>query len=617
MRESTTKHLQARMHNNQQSTGSCLRNLFVSFFIFQLAWFVFLMYPPGVLSAESSEKLPSVEQSLKWFQEARFGLFIHWGVYSQIGREEWARELLHIPWAEYQKYARDFNPVNYNPQQWVKLAREAGVKYIVITSKHHDGFCLFDSAYTENDSLGSRVRRDLLGELVKACREENMPIGFYYSIMDWYHPDYLPRRSWEKDRPAAGADFRRYVQYMKNQLRELVEKYQPVIMWFDGEWEHKNEDYDAVGVGQMLRQLKPDILINDRLFNRAPGLGDFGTPENYVPATGWRNKDGSLRPWEVCLTINFNGWGYNHYETEFRNAPQLIRQLVEVASKGGNLLLNIGPRPDGTIQPEFVERLQQIGSWLKINGEAIYGCQPSIFEKLPFFGRCTVKGNRLFIYIMGWPQDKKIVLPGLKNKVQRVYFLANQEKLKFGREKNDLVIRLPEKALDSVATVVVVEVEGQPEAEPYRLKPEASGYLELPVYLSEIKSQMGQRAYLDYFYRTTMLTNWQNINDYPEWEFELDRAGRYRLEASYAWQWGGKSTFLVEIDDRVVAQGESEPSPSIYFPATHSLGLIQLGPGKHLLRFKIKSIANNNALKLEKVILQPDRIKGKEKLPNS
>ncbi|MCR4395245.1 MAG: alpha-L-fucosidase [Candidatus Saccharicenans sp.] len=565
---------------------------------------IFLLSGP-VLTASSLEEKTGQRSRLDWFREAKFGLFIHWGVYSQIGREEWARELLQIPWAEYQKYARSFNPVNYNPRDWVKLAREAGVKYIVITSKHHDGFCLFDSAFTENDSLGARIKRDLLGELVQACREENLPIGFYYSIMDWYHPDYLPRRSWEKDRPAGGADFKRYVRYMKSQLQELVLKYQPAILWFDGEWEHKNEDYEAIGIGRMLRQLKPDILINDRLFNRAPGLGDFGTPENYVPATGWRNEDGSLRLWEVCMTMNFNGWGYNHYETEFRNGPQLIRQLIEIASKGGNLLLNIGPRPDGTIQPEFVERLKQIGNWLRVNGEAIYGSEPSVFNKLPFFGRCTVKGNRLFIHVMGWPQDKKVVLPGLKNKVQKVYFLADRQKLNYSRKGNDLLVQLPDEPLDRVATVVVVDVEGQPQAEPYQIKPGAEGRLELPVYLAEIKSQMGQRAYLDYFYRTTLLTNWQNVNDFPEWEFELPRGGRFELLASYAWQWGGKSSFLVEIDDRELVRGQSEPSPSIYFPATHRLGQVELAAGKHVLRFKITSLANNNALKLEKVILQP------------
>ncbi len=569
---------------------------------------VILLLPVLIEAQETSSKSlipPARPESLNWFREAKFGLFIHWGVYSQIGREEWARELLQIPLREYEKIAMNFNPVKYNPNEWVKLAREAGVRYIVITSKHHDGFCIYDSAYTEFDSMKAKIQKDLLGMLVEACRRENLPIGFYYSIMDWYHLDYLPRRGWEKDRPARGADFKRYVSYMKNQLQELVVKYQPVILWFDGEWEHKDEDYEAVETGKMLRQLKPEILINDRLFNRAPGLGDFGTPENYVPATGWRNEDGSLRLWEVCMTMNFNGWGYNHYETEFRNAPQLIRQLIEIASKGGNLLLNIGPRPDGTIQPEFVERLRQIGSWLKVNGEAIYGCQPSIFERLPFFGRCTVKENRLYIHIMGWPVDRKITLPGLRNKVQKVYLLATGEKLRHTKTGNNLIVSLPQEPPDPVATVVVVEVEGTPQAEPYRLLPAANGILELPVYLAEIRSQMGQRAYLDYFYRTTMLTNWQNINDYPEWEFELPEAGRFEILASYAHQWGGKSSFLVEIDDRTVLTGQSEPSPSIYFPATHSLGQTELEPGKHTLRFKITCVVNNNALKLEKIILKP------------
>ncbi|MDI6844928.1 MAG: alpha-L-fucosidase [Candidatus Saccharicenans sp.] len=569
---------------------------------------VILLLPVLIEAQETSSKSlipPARLESLNWFREAKFGLFIHWGVYSQIGREEWARELLQIPLREYEKIAMNFNPVKYDPNEWVRLAREAGVRYIVITSKHHDGFCIYDSAYTEFDSMKAKIQKDLLGMLVEACRRENLPLGFYYSIMDWHHPDYLPRRGWEKDRPSRGADFKRYVSYMKNQLQELVVKYQPVILWFDGEWEHKDEDYEAVEIGKMLRQLKPEILINDRLFNRAPGLGDFGTPENYVPATGWRNEDGSLRLWEVCMTMNFNGWGYNHYETEFRNAPQLIRQLIEIASKGGNLLLNIGPRPDGTIQPEFVERLRQIGSWLKVNGEAIYGCHPSIFERLPFFGRCTVKENRLYIHIMGWPVDRKITLPGLRNKVQKVYLLANGEKLRHTRTGNNLTISLPQDPPDPVATVVVVEVEGIPQAEPYRLQPAANGTLELPVYLAEIRSQMGQRAYLDYFYRTTMLTNWQNINDYPEWEFELPEAGRFEILASCAHQWGGKSSFLVEIDDRTVLTGQSEPSPSIYFPATHSLGQVELEPGKHTLRFKITCVVNNNALKLEKVILKP------------
>jgi len=573
-----------------------------SIFLFSLS--ILIVFPSSIFGSQENQLSAN---RLAWFREAKFGLFIHWGVYSQIGREEWARELLQIPLSEYQKYAESFNPVNYNPGDWVKLAKEAGVNYIIITSKHHDGFCIFDSQFTDYDSMSARIHRDLLGALVDACRKENMPIGFYYSIMDWHHHDYLPRRSWEKDRSVKGAEFKRYVQYMKNQLQELVQKYKPAILWFDGEWEHRNEDYDAVGIGQMLRQLKPDIIINDRLFNRAPGLGDFGTPENYVPATGWRNENGSLRLWEVCMTMNFNGWGYNHYETEFREATQLIRQLIEIASKGGNFLLNVGPRPDGTIQPEFVERLRRIGAWLKVNGEAIYGTEPSVFEKLPFFGRCTVKSSKLFVHVMGWPQNKKILLPGLKNKVKKVYLLATGEKLRFNRRGKDTVIKLPQEPLQAEATVVVVEVEGKPQAEPYRIKPGADGLLELPVYLAEIKSQMGQRAYLDYFYRTTMLTNWQNVNDYPEWEFYLTQDGTYELRASCAYQWGGKSSFVVEVDEKEVLRAESGSSPSIYYPATSTLGKIELSQGKHILRLKIISFASNNALRLEKIELRRAR----------
>jgi alpha-L-fucosidase len=350
-----------------------------------------------------------------WFRDAKFGLFIHWGVYSMIGREEWARTLLQIPRDEYARLAKDFNPVHFDPGEWVALAKRAGVKYIVITSKHHDGFAIYDSAASDYDIMGAKYGRDILAMLAESCRKAGLPLGFYYSIMDWHHPDYLPRRAWESDRSAKGADFGRYMDFAVAQVTELVETYDPAVMWFDGEWEHSNEEQRAFEIERILFGLKPALLINDRLFRREPGHGDFGTPENFVPATGVRNPDGSPRLWEACSTMNWNGWGYNRYETEFRSASQLIRQLVEIVSKGGNLLLNIGPQPDGRIQPEFVARLERIGEWLAANGEAVYGTTASVFERLPFFGRVTVKGRTLYVHVMGWPQDGKIVLPGLQD----------------------------------------------------------------------------------------------------------------------------------------------------------------------------------------------------------
>lgn len=542
---------------------------------------------------------------LQWFRDAKFGLFIHWGVYSMIGREEWARELLQIPLKEYQYYADNFNPVDFDPDAWAALAKDAGVKYIVITSKHHDGFSIFDSQYTDYDIMKAKYGQDVLGPLAASCKKAGVPLGFYYSIMDWHHADYLPRRPWETDRSAKGADFGRYMDFATNQLKELVTKYDPAVLWFDGEWEHSNEEQRAFAIEKILLGLKPTLLINDRLFKREPGHGDFGTPENFVPATGILNPDGSPRLWEACYTMNWNGWGYNRTETEFHSASQLIRQLIEIVSKGGNLLLNVGPQPDGRIQADFVARLKRMGEWLKTNGEAIYGTTASVFERLPFFGRCTVKCNKLYIHVMGWPADGRIRLPGLKTDVKKTYLLTGPGRpLTFKRAGKDVIITLPERERDPDATVVVVELQGPPEVEPYKISPERDGRVELPVFLADIQSEMGQRTYLDHFYRTTMLANWQNVNDYPEWVFTTDRAGTYEILASYASMWGGKAGYEVEVDgERIIAQTES--SPSVYFPKTFSVGKIALKAGEHKLRVRVTAIVNNHAMNLEKVVLVP------------
>jgi alpha-L-fucosidase len=544
---------------------------------------------------------------LQWFREAKFGLFIHWGVYSMIGREEWARQILQIPLKDYQYYADNFNPVEFDPDAWAALARDAGVKYVIITSKHHDGFSIFDSAYTDYDVMHAKYGKDILGPLSASMKKAGIPLGFYYSIMDWHHPDYLPRRNWETDRTTKGADFGRYMDFATNQLKELVAKYDPAVLWFDGEWEHSNEEQRAFAIGKMLMAMKPALIINDRLYKREPGFGDFGTPENFVPATGVRNPDGSPRLWEACYTMNWNGWGYNRYETEFHSAPQLIRQLIEIVSKGGNLLLNVGPRPDGRIQDDFASRLREIGAWLKTNGEAIYGTTAGVFERLPFFGRCTVKGQTLYIHVMGWPADKTIRLPGLKTDVKKAYLLTGPGRpLAVRRAGKDVIVTLPERERDPAATVVVVELQGPPVVEPFRIVPDKDGRVDLPVYLADVQSEMGQRAYIDHFYRTTMLANWQNVNDYPEWVFFTDKPGTYEVLASYASMWGGKAGYEVELDGQKLA-AQTESSPSLYFPKTFPVGKISLKAGEHKLRVRITAVTNNHAMNLEKVVLVPSK----------
>jgi alpha-L-fucosidase len=567
-----------------------------------LAAAVFAAAMPAAAAGPADQAQPP--DRLQWFREAKFGLFIHWGVYSMIGREEWARQLLQIPLEEYQYYADNFNPTAFDPDAWAALAKDAGVRYVIITSKHHDGFAIYDSAHTTYDIMASKYGKDILGPLSASMKKAAIPLGFYYSIMDWHHPDYLPRRAWET-RTAEGADLGRYMDFATNQLKELVAKYDPAVLWFDGEWEHSNEEQRAFAIGKMLLGMKPSLLINDRLYRREPGYGDFGTPENFVPATGVRNPDGSPRLWEACYTMNWNGWGYNRYETEFHSSTQLIRQLIEIVSKGGNLLLNVGPRPDGRIQDDFVSRLREIGAWLKTNGEAIYGTTASVFERLPFFGRCTVKGSKLYVHVMGWPADKTIRLPGLKTDVKNAYLLTGPGRpLGFRREGKDVLVSLPERERDPAATVVVVELQGPPVVEPYRIVPEPDGRVELPVYLADVQSEMGQRAYVDHFYRTTMLANWQNVNDYPEWTFTTDKDAAYEVRASYASMWGGQAGYEVEVDGlRLAARTGS--SPSVYFPATFPVGMVALKAGEHKLRVRITSITNNHAMNLEKVVLVP------------
>lgn len=291
---------------------------------------------------------------MRWWQEARFGLFIHWGLYAVPAGEwksttdhgEWIRTTAQIPLEEYDKFVHQFNPAKFNPDEWVRIAKDAGMKYIVITSKHHDGFCLFDSKYTDFDVTSTPFKRDIMKELSEACRKQGIKMCWYHSIMDWHHPDYLPRREWEKDRSTEGADFDRYVQHMKNQLKELVTNYGEIgVLWFDGEWESTWNTKYGRDLYNYVRNLQPNIIINNRVGAGRSGMegftkegefsSDFGTPEQEIPATGLPGVD-----WETCMTMN-DHWGYNSHDQNWKSAKDLIQMLADIASKGGNFLLNV------------------------------------------------------------------------------------------------------------------------------------------------------------------------------------------------------------------------------------------------------------------------------------
>jgi len=320
--------------------------------------------------------------------------------------------------------------------------------------------------------MGAPFKRDIMKELADACENANIKMCWYHSIMDWHHPDYLPRRGWESDRPAEGADLERYVQYMKNQLSELVGDYGEIgVLWFDGEWESTwNHEYGQ-DLYDYVRSLQANIIINNRVDVGRGGMegltreggyaGDFGTPEQEIPATGLPDVD-----WETCMTMN-DHWGYNKNDDNWKSTKDLIQKLADIASKGGNFLLNVGPKADGAFPDESIIRLEEIGDWMDINGESIYGTKASPFKSLEW-GRCTQKssgeGTRLYLHVFDWPESGKLVVPGIFNTPEKAFFLSEPgSDLKFERVEDATVITIPKDPPDIFNSVIVLDIKGKPD----------------------------------------------------------------------------------------------------------------------------------------------------------
>ena len=428
------------------------------------------------LAGPRAETPAEFDARMGWWREARFGMFIHWGVYAAPAGEwggktnyaEWIMDQANIPLEQYEPLCEQFNPVKFDADAWVRMAREAGMKYLVITSKHHDGFCLWPTeAGDYHVKARTPFKRDILGELAKACKAQGVRLCFYYSIMDWHHPDYLPRRKWET-RSAEGADYSRYVEYMKAQLKELVTRYDPGVLWFDGEWEPTWTHEHGVDLYDYVRSLKADIIVNNRVDKGRKGMqgtydtsqfaGDFGTPEQEIPGTGLDYD------WESCITMNRH-WGWNKNDKAFKSAEEMIRSLADIASKGGNYLLNIGPKPDGTFPQESIDRLAQMGEWMKVNGVSIYGTTAGPFETLAW-GRCTRRtvgaDTVLYLHVFDWPKDGRLAVPGLKNEGIQAALLATGQRLAVSREGDTLLVHVPSAAPDAVNTVIMLEMKGQP-----------------------------------------------------------------------------------------------------------------------------------------------------------
>ena len=553
---------------------------------------------------------PDAERT-RWFRDAKFGIFVHWGPYSVIGRHEWARHKLQIPQADYDKFARQFNPVKFNAAEWTNLFQNAGAKYVVITSKHHDGFSIYRSGVSNYDMKITPYPGDPLKQLADAAQRSGLRLGFYHSIMDWKHPDYRPIRSWETVKPEdKDGDLPRYLESMKGQLRELLSNYGDVAtIWFDGEWEHKPEEINADGIYDLIRSLQPNTLINDRLYNRRPGnKADFGTPEQFVPATGLTGADGKPLLWESCVTINSDSWGYNKYETEFKTDRDLIRMLIEVVSKGGNLLLNVGPRPDGTIQPEFVERLESIGRWMTANGDAIYETTASPFRSLPFHGRATVKGSTLYLHVFNWPTDGKLRVAGLQNIVHKAYLLADRNAaLTSARDGDDIVINVPARAPDDIASVVALQLDGTPRAIPAFEKPGEDGTITLPAASAEIESSLGQRLKMENIFGHAYLTRWTRPEDVPTWKINIPKAGRYQISLRYAApKSSGGLPFFLKAGD-VLLNGKTEVTGDAQVFREFAVGAMTLKAGEQTLLLQSTAAPGAAAMNLEAIVLKPMR----------
>ncbi len=548
---------------------------------------------------------------MAWWREARFGMFIHWGVYAvpagfYHGRPvpsagEWIMITGKIPVADYRAFAEQFNPVRYDPVAWARLAKDAGMRYIVITSKHHDGFALFPSkASTWNVADATPYGRDLIGPLCEAARREGLHFGLYYSqAQDWTNPGgakagHKEGESWDE---ASKGNFDDYLAKVAvPQVREILTRYPLDILWWDTSYWMTRERAEPL---ISLLRLRPGIIHNNRL---GGGFrGDTDTPEQHIPATGIPGRD-----WEVCMTMN-GTWGFKSNDLNWKSTEDLIRKLCDIASKGGNFLLNVGPTAEGEIPPASVERLRQIGAWMKVNGEAIYGTTASPFRALPW-GRCTKKAREndatLYLHIFDWPSDGRLTLPGLRNDVVAARLLAGGA---VTAEKTDegVILRVPEKAPDPIASVIAVEIAGPIDVQFLAPPQDASGVVSLTAPDAELNGAGETEATLRVETKGDGAPNlgcWTDAREWARWTFNVRQPGAFRVALDYACE--KPSAFEWAVDDAGKKQTVDATGGYEAFRKT-DLGEVQIAkPGMHTLTVRPVATAWN-PINIRSVTLQP------------
>lgn len=558
----------------------------------------------------ASETKEQRDARMAWWREAKFGMFIHWGVYAvpagtykdkQIsGIGEWIMRNAEIPLADYRAFARQFNPVKYRPEAWAKLAKDAGMRYMVITSKHHDGFALFPSDATDWDIANATpYGKDLIGPLSNAARAEGLRFGLYYSqAQDWTHPGGAKARLKEGEGwdDAHKGSFDAYIDKIAvPQVKEILSRYQPDILWWDTPTWMTKERADRL---IPLIKLRPGLIHNNRLGGGYKG--DTETPEQHIPATGFKDRD-----WEVCMTMN-DTWGFKSYDDKWKSTEDLIHKLCDIVSKGGNFLLNVGPTPEGEIPAPSIERLQAVGAWMKVNGEAIYGTTASPFHKL-LWGRCTKKtrpdGSTLYLHVFDWPKDGKLVVHGLKSTPKSARLLAGGQNLNFDKSADGIVVTVPATAPDPIASVIKLEIDGAVDVDSVALQQGEAGTIELAAPFAELNNPgYGAHLILENKGGEPNIGAWTDARAWIQWTFKVTRPGAFKVTATIAApaktsiQWGAD-------DEKQKATIEPTGDYASFKPIDMGIAKID-APGIHT--FALRAVAKDwKPINVRSVTLSP------------
>ncbi len=559
-----------------------LINIKIAFFALFLTLFQF--FSCNQKSVEKSSQMVQTDR-LDWFKEAKFGMFIHWGPYSKLAGEwngrqlpqgenaEWIMQKFQIPVEEYRKVASTFNPTKFNAEEWVALAKHSGMKYLVITSKHHDGFAMYHSKVSNYNIIDyTPFTRDIYDELSKACHEAGIRFCFYYSHReDWDHP-YAYGNFWDYDSSQTNDDsmdypelFRKYLdEKAKPQIHELLSNYGPIgLVWFDRGMYTQEQGKEFV---DLIHSIQPECIVNGRVGHYDKELlGDYqNMSDNGMPIGGIEEY------WESPQTLN-DTWGYSKYDHNWKSAEEIIRNMLIIVSKGGNYLLNIGPTGEGIIPQPSVDVLTKVGNWMQKNSESIYGTSPSPFSQELSWGYCTLKGNKIYLHVFMWPENCQLELAGLNNQVNNVYLLVNKNKtLPVQRnEENRLLISLPENPVDEINSVVVLEISGKPEIDPMIIEQEKNKPISLD-YLTATTTGNTVKRYnrKGEFHISKM----QGPEDIIKWQININTTGMYDLFITYAtspeWE---NSKYIVKTDlEQIISI--IKPSDEWYEYRTEKIG---------------------------------------------